>query len=397
MRIQAKIIHPDGVGGVSSEDRLITTRAALEAALEDLCAYNAAYLTLQPRLPDIYATSIYYKSEPPGEENWLTYPVLLAIGFGDCLPLSTLVMRDDFEFIPLAAAVPGTRIMGQGGWTTVVDAAITGEKPILAMELGNGSVLRVSPEHRLFRVDGSEVRADSVKVGELLQTAYEFPKADGIYAPNIQGLGSKISPTDLAWLMGIYVADGWAEAQRFGISGKDGHPKEEQKRKVKAILEAAGVATRWHERYLSVNDAGLARLLASCGGHAPEKRLPSLSMSKEQVTSVLEGLRADSYKTSTGTVIYGTTSQTLALQLRVLHRMMGQSVHVKRWDDHGGLGTHPMYRVGVRTKDDVRQRSAKVVSIGEMPEELCGDITTDQGRFWLPESDLIVHNCEDLA
>jgi hypothetical protein len=88
MRIQAKIIHPDGVGGVSSEDRLITTRAALEAALEDLCAYNAAYLTLQPRLPDIYATSIFYKSEPPGEENWLTYPVLLAIGFGDCEDLA---------------------------------------------------------------------------------------------------------------------------------------------------------------------------------------------------------------------------------------------------------------------------------------------------------------------
>ena len=235
MRIQAKIIHPNGVGGVSSEDRLITTRAALEAALEDLCAYNAAYLTLQPRLPDIYATSIYYKSEPPGEENWLTYPVLLAIGFGDCLPLSTLVLRDDMEVIPLASAVPGTRIMGHGGWTTVLAAAITGQKPILTITLGNGGALRCSPEHRLFRLDGSEVRAEEVAVGERLLTAHE----EDLVAPRARPL----------------------------------------------------------------IDRGL-------------------------------------------------------------------------WMPKSG-GT--------------------VLSVQELPSQLCGDITTDQGRFWLPESDLIVHNCEDLA
>jgi hypothetical protein len=84
--------------------------------------------------------------------------------------------------------------------------------------------------------------------------------------------------------------------------------------------------------------------------------------------------------------------------------MIGQSVHIKRWDDHGGLGTHPIYRVTVRKTNDeagmnqfARRNSARVVAIREAEEELCCDITTDTGRFWLPESDLVVHNCEDLA
>ncbi len=88
MRINAQIIHPDGVGGFFEEARLITSEAALRAALEELCAYNEAYLSLQPKLPDIYKTKVYYKSEPPGEERWLTYPVLLSTGFGDCEDLA---------------------------------------------------------------------------------------------------------------------------------------------------------------------------------------------------------------------------------------------------------------------------------------------------------------------
>ena len=40
---------------------------------------------------------------------------------------------------------------------------------------------------------------------------------------------------------------------------------------------------------------------------------------------------------------------------------------------------------------------ARVVAIREVEPELCCDITTDTGRFYLPESDLVVHNCEDLA
>jgi len=169
-------------------------------------------------------------------------------------------------------------------------------------------------------------------------------------------------------------------------------------------MDKIGISTRWHERYIAVNDSELASYMKSTGDRAPDKHLPSLLMSRQQVRAVLEGLKADASVSNSGTVTHGTTSEALALQIRILYRMLGQSVHIRKWDDHGGLGKHPIYRITVRKPDsetgqnqESRRNSVRVVSVREGKEELCADITTDSGRFWLPESDLIVHNCEDLA
>lgn len=44
-----------------------------------------------------------------------------------------------------------------------------------------------------------------------------------------------------------------------------------------------------------------------------------------------------------------------------------------------------------------RRSSYRVVRIVEDDPELCMDITTDSGSFWLPESDVLVHNCDRLV
>jgi hypothetical protein len=357
--------------------------------------------------PSVYRSGLHYETEK-GTEIWPDIPSLIegTMGqglypgpWGDCLPVTTLVLLDDYTVKPIGNLVPGDRIMGDGEFTTVTEHAITGEKPILAFDLNNGATLRCSPEHRLFLRDGEERRADDIKPGDLLRTpTVPFPTSS-ILNP------STLSPEDFAWLLGVYVADGWCEiprSPRFAISGKDGFKKEEQKRRVQSLMEKIGVNTRWHERYIAVNDRPLAEYMATCGGHAPDKHLPSLCFSKEQIVPLIEGLAADTSTASSGTITHGTTSEILALQLRVLYRMLGQSTHIKRWDDHGGLGTHPMYRITVRQADDPahpnsRRNSARVVGVREEEPELCCDITTDTGRFYLPESDTIVHNCEDLA
>lgn len=357
--------------------------------------------------PPLYRAGIHYEPEP-GTEEWLDIPNMISVHGGtfpgpwaDCLPVSTKVMKDDYTFTTLGQLAPGDRIMGDGKITTVLEQVVTGEKPILAFELNNGAVLRCSPEHRLFLSDDTEVRAEDVKVGQLLKT----PTKAFETGPELK---SELAPDDFAWLLGTYVADGWTDFPRhpsFSIAGKDGFKKEEQKRRVKALVEKlAGTPPRWHERYITVHNRALTEYMAQCGGHAPQKHLPSLMMTQSQVRAVLEGLKADASFATSGTVTHGTTSELLALQTRVLYRMLGQSVHIKRWDDHGGLGKNPIYRITVRKSDEEvgdwqrnRRHAARVVAIREEEEELCADITTDTGRFWLPESDLIVHNCEDLA
>lgn len=387
--------------------------------MEGLCRVNQTHLRqfdafqkrglVENSYPTVYRSGLHYETEK-GTEIWPDIPSLLmgTMGkgiypgsWGDCLPVSSLILRDDYTVDALGNVVPGERIMGDGHLTTVTEQALTGEKPILAFELNNGSILRCSPEHRVFMKDGEEKRSENIKVGDLLRTpTTPFPD----FSKSFDYPGN-LSPVDFAWLLGVYVADGWSDLPRhprFAISGKDGCKKEEQKRRVQSLMEKIGANTRWHERYIAVNDRPMAEFMKKCGGHAPEKHLPSLCMNQEQVRSVVSGLAADASIASSGTITHGTTSEVLALQLRILYRMLNQSVHIKRWDEHGGLGTHPMYRVTVRQVDDEnhpnsRRNSVRVVAIHEEESEMCCDITTDTGRFYLPEADVIVHNCEDLA
>lgn len=387
--------------------------------MEGLCRVNQTHIRqmdafkerglLQKPYPLLYRSGLHYETEK-GTEIWPDIPSLLTgtMGrgiypgaWGDCLPVSTLVLKDDYSTIPIGSLVPGDRIMGDGSLTTVVEHAITGEKPILAFELNNGCVFRCSPEHRLFLADNTEIRAEDVKPSMLLRTpTAPFPEQAGISHGNM-------SSEDFAWLIGVFIADGWCELPRhprFAISGKDGFKKEEQKRRVLALAERAGLDTRWHERYIAINDRPLAEYMAACGHLAPNKHLPSLALTYPQVRAALEGLKADASLSNSGTFTHGTTSEVLALQTRILYRMLGQSVHIKRWDEHGGLGKNPIYRITARKPDaevgnhqSSLRNSARVVAIREEEAELCADITTDTGRFYLPESDLIVHNCEDLA
>ena len=360
-------------------------------ARDDKCELMAIY--------DFVKRNIRYTGDVTNKDTFQSAWVTMQIAGGDCLPLSTQLLRSDYRIVSLAEIKAGDRIMEDGRWTLVQDKWITGEKPILAFVLNNGSVLRGSPTHKLFLRDGTEIRAKDVGVGDFLQTPQEaLPTAQEQFAT------AGLTPADFAWLLGVYIADGWHEEYRFAISGKDGHPKEAQKRRVERMMKAAGIGTRWDKRYIAINDPGLTTLMSVCGGHAPEKRVPRLAITREEIGPLLEGLRADSGTATSGTVVHGTTSPVLALQLRVLYRMLGQSVHIKRVDDHGGLGKNPIYRVTVRKRPEeythghkAYRDGARVKAILREPPTVCADITTETGKFWLPESDVMVHNCDDHA
>jgi len=135
--------------------------------------------------PLLYRSGVHYEPEP-GTEEWLDIVNVLDSRGGtfpgpwaDCLPLSTLVLKDDYSLVPIGTLKPGDQIMGDGQWTKVLDHAVTGKKKILAFELNNGCILRCSPEHRIFKKDGSEIRAKEIKVGDMLmQPTKPFPVLD---------------------------------------------------------------------------------------------------------------------------------------------------------------------------------------------------------------------------
>lgn len=177
----------------------------LQVLLDALADVDGRYLAAHPEAPLLYRAGIRYQEEPPGQEDWQDVRTTLRMGNGDCLPLTTKVVRrrafpptigaaggapvppapgsveerllgafgwgSRDELVPIGRVVPGDRIRGDGGgWTVVKAAAATGDKPILAFQLSNREVVRVSPGHRMILHDHSEKRAEMLRPGNQLRS-----------------------------------------------------------------------------------------------------------------------------------------------------------------------------------------------------------------------------------
>jgi len=304
---------------------------------------------------------------------------------GDCLPEGTLLLTSDYSFVRIEDLRPGAVIVGDGEFTRVIGWVDKGVKPVLEFGLSNGCVLRCTGDHRLFLSNGSVVRAKDVGPGdELMYPRSKFPM-----------IGDDRSE-DEAWLHGYYVADGWNERYRFALSGQDGCGKEASKRRAVEILRRLGVRIRWARKYISVNDARMAVALHDeFGSTALNKWLRRFSFDERTVRAFLDGLSADASRSKTGTLTYGTISWRLALQIRVMYRMLGISTHVRRWDNHGGFGSNPIWRVTPRER--YRGIKCRVKWVRDGSSVRCYDIETESKKIYLPESDVVVHNCDDIS
>jgi len=323
-----------------------------------------------------------------GVETLATPIRTLEMRAGDCLPAGTLLLTSAYELVPIAHIKVGDLIIGADGQVTcVIGKKYKGIKDLLAFELSNGGLFRCTPEHRLLVVkenEVTEVKAEEVKVGDELLSFDKLP------------FGSRHYNTDKVYIEGLYIADGWAEDRRFFISGRDGFPKEEQKRMVALICDRMKIPTRWHKRYIAVNCPEWAKELHACGVRAAEKRCRFLDWDRECAAALIRGLMADGGWSKSGAFVFSSTSYILAVQFRLLAKMFGVSAHLRCVKNHGGLGKNPVYRVTLRLK---RKATDKVIvrNITEGGIDFVYDIETDSKTIYLPEYDIVVHNCDDLS
>jgi hypothetical protein len=209
---------------------------------------------------------------------------------------------------------------------------------------------------------------------------------------------------DDAWLDGAFTADGWVERNGDGVArarvsfaGLDGGPKEATKTRIAALMAARGVSTHWSRKQLDVNDRALMERFAPFGHRAFNKRFPTLNYTRANIEAVLDGLRLDASRNTSSGWTYNTTSRELAVQIRTLLRMVGRRSGFRCVVDHGGLGTHPIYRIGegASAKAEKLLRVREVVKFGEpLP---VWDIRTDDHYVYLPEHDVTVSNCDDFT
>lgn len=375
-------------------------------------------------------TNILYVNEP--NERIQSPQFTLTEKLGDCLPEETPLLTEDFRFVHIKNVEPGMKVWGKDRWSTVEAVVAKGELEVDAITLNNGSTFRATPGHKVYVYscekhgpccpDLTQGYHNCANYGRKYEVV-RIPVSDLVegmqmLTPERLPFGTGQQNPDEAYVDGLYLADGWSDSSptrldggdtsRFSISGKDGHPKEAQKREVEAICAKKGIETRWHARYIAVNDDRWAKRLAAMGKHAPEKRAATINLDEAAATALLRGLMADSGANtsgggseSDGGRTYSSTSPVMAMQTRMLHKMQGRTCSYRYLEDHGGLGKHPIIRLGVRLKGEERPMAEKRLRVKRIVRGIatvpCYDIQTDDHYVYLPEADVTVSNCDDLA
>lgn len=358
-------------------------------------------------IPPLYQSGVRYGLEPPDKEIFSAIPKVLAQGWGDCFPMGTLVLDRRMNLVPIESLTRGDEIWGLEQFSRVEALAFKGELFVDAIRMNNGSTMCLTSDHHVYvrtcekhgpkcESECSDRSLDRVRVSEL--------KPKMILAqPDRLEFGSVKEDPERMYVEGLFISDGWTEASRpnrFSISGHDGKPKEIQKREVQTIAERLGLKTSWHQRYLRVYDRAWANRMREMGTHAQHKHALSLDLEESGAASLLRGIMADAcVKNTRG---YGrtftTTSKILATQVRVLNRMFGRSTGYSYIEAHGGLGQHPIYRINVRAPHRRHDKLLRVSSIARNIARVpCYDLQTSDHRVYLPEHDVTVSQCDDLA
>jgi hypothetical protein len=357
-----------------------------------------------------------YAPDPPGSEVIKKPHLLLClrdrcIPVGDCFPEGTLLLRDDFELIPVEQIKPGDRIWGRDKWTRVEATAYKGSLKVDAVEMNNGSNVFLTSGHKVYvgrcrhgkRATSCSTCSSAREHTEAFDRieVKDLVEGDVLLQPIKIDFGSGEIDPGRAYIEGLAIADGWAEERRFRIAGRDGKRKEAQKHEVKAICERLGISYRWHPRYIEVQDPAWADRIAQLGSRARFKHLATLNMNERSAEAFLRGIMADSTANTHGSGrTYSTTSRLLMVQTRVLHRMFGRSTSVRMLtpEQHGGAGKHPLWRVGVRAPANKAEKALAVRSIERAVRKMnCWDIQTEDHYVYLPEHDVTVSNCDDLT
>jgi hypothetical protein len=331
----------------------------------------------------------------------------MCIPVGDCFPEGTLLLRDDFELVPIEKIKVGDRIWGRNKWSTVESKAFKGKLSVDAITMNNGSTIHLTPDHKVytgFCEHGHRTDCETYACRGLNKRTEVFDRIcvrdlkpkDTLLQPERIDFGEKNPDAGRMYIEGLALADGWAQENRFRIAGRDGMRKESQKHEVKAICDRLGIETAWHRRYITVKDAAWAARIAQLGERARFKHLETINLSAKAAAAALRGVMADSTANTNGPGrTFSTTSRVMMTQVRLLHRMHGTSTGLKMLtpEEHGGAGEHPLWRVGVRTIK--KQLAVKSISRG-VRKVPCWDIQTSDHYVYLPEHDVTVSNCDDL-
>jgi hypothetical protein len=382
------------------------------------------------------AANVEYRQDPVWYDQYQTAGRTLQGGGSDCFTLDTkVIVRSKatccYELRTLAELEhtwPAYEALSydfsRADW---VFAAISGfhRKPateVWETHLATGAVVRHTPDHRVWWLDGSgsaeKLRVVERPLGSALEEERTYFRRV-LIAKQIPALGLGDMSRAQAYLSGIYTAEGYRPSGRVQRGAFIAQDKPEIRERIEEAMAHLGLdytpsaRTRHASYYIKASDFGA--WLRRHGGNSFDMSFPPeiLSLSAEQTRVVLEAHGdGDGWRPKSGspwekklTAIHTTSSSALAEGLQVLCMILGEPWYTQFQKNHGGSGHHPIYRVhrwkmetrpGRRVVPELPGLSysgTRAITPLEEPEEVACITVPDTGNFLLANG-MLVHNCD---
>ena len=321
-------------------------------------------------------------------EYWAKATEILSKGADDCLHWKTKLLTADNKLINICNIKVGDHIIGKNGKPVkVLNKWEKGYLPTKKIILNNNGEIIATPDHKFLTREGKEIKCYDLEEGTFLK------ELDSLSCSQDSDYNK-----DYWYLKGLFIADGWTDNEHKSvfISGKDGFKKEKQKEWVKNYCEKNGLNYTWNERYIVIRNKDLFEDFVKCGKGAINKRVDVLPTNKENILSLIDGLKADAairIRKGYEEIVFGTISSELKNQIRVLYKMLGVNVSTSFVEPtRTQFGKNPIWRIYVRKKPI----KLKVKKIIDWCYEPVFDIEVEDHEFYLPEADIMVHNCDGL-
>jgi len=359
-----------------------------------------------------------------GKEDYWSPPdeyVIDKHGLGDCLEENTeIIVKDgvrkikDLQIGDLALSYnydleqyeykPVTKIWDKG----ILDG--------YDIKLKNGHNIIATGEHRFF-----------CRTSEDYPKKYEIKKFQDIDLDNwckhqlhcVYRLpeGNIDIDRDWAYLVGIYISEGWAENSRICIA----QDKPEIRVKIEKALNNLHIpysqSKRTKHAYYNILNSQYKDKFKELGNNSFNKQFPNdvLSWNNESLKSLIEGLldgdgtdKFSEYEYKFNALWeFSTSSEQIAKTFNLIVRKVYGNIYYYKQLKHQGVGKKPIWRLrfnpnGLSNKREIfngiSSVSIKKSKIKEVKDKHYYDIEVkDNHNFILADSGVISHNCDDFA
>jgi hypothetical protein len=267
-----------------------------------------------------------------------------------CFPMGAEVMTVERGVVPIEDVVVGDLVITHTGnrrrvihtmdrvyGGDMVELALPKLPPLVAT--GNHGIYAVRcPRNGSGRVGRHRMYLEEQQPIKI--QAREIVPGDYVWVPAVtgekslpllgEGFDGRLLTQDMAWLIGLYAADGSASRGAFFIS-LGLHEMDLATRAIDVLGREFGVKARIIEQHncirIYLGSVGFCRLFREmCGSCASEKRLPHYIVSSDNqdiIRSAVEGVYDGDGHTDSNSVTVSVTSRTLAMQVHEIWLRMG--------------------------------------------------------------------------